>query len=189
MSATPQAARVRTPHAALFSFMLTTFALLAAACGGDGDDKPPKGYVLETILDSTRPGYEIARREDWSAQKGAKSGADVFDLFSAPEKVGNFTPNVNVYCDRSGAKSGTDNYTQTAVSELAKEKITAKVEKKVPIAGAQASMVTFSEDFDFAQIYATDINCAWVLTLTTPEGKRDDYMETFLQMAKTFKRY
>ena len=142
-------------------------------------------------FESKSKGYSVTYPTGWTVQEnGASLLGFEADVFLAPADSG-FSPNVNILCDKHGGGLASDDYLQASLNAFKSLNINVKTGDAVQVGGAKSKLVTYTassmnQPLDFAQLYLTDARCGWVLTLTTKSGDRDEYMDVFLNMAKTF---
>jgi hypothetical protein len=168
-------------------FLAAVLLPLVAACTNEQAPPPTDSGAADAVeqfnqFSSDSKGYSISYPEGWSVQEDAASLGDVSgDAFSAPaEDAG--TPNVNVLC--SPIPKGTTTADLYAVLGTDVE-----VVGQVSLEGVSLDIVdTNSRDevLDYAQVAVAEGECSWVITLTTSEGSRSEYLDVFIQMAESF---
>lgn len=174
-----------------------TLVVLGTGCGGDDSNKDTAGgqsagAIGETTSFKSSLGYTIERPTKWEATGDIAAAPGIkADFFTAPEAIDGFTPNVNILCDPAGAGSKTDAYLKANLDVFKTQKITGEQKGNIKTGAGDAALIYYTTAFggrtlDFAQVYLADSKCGWVMTLTTPENKREQFLGTLRAMAASF---
>ena len=199
----------------LFALLQFTFALLAigamaAGCGDDEAATPGGGETAEPTITETATsisgataegfrqftssgkGYSISYPETWSIEEGAFSSGDISgDGFLAPEPENDFFANVNVLCEPIPEGTTTDEYYEAALESLRSQGVDAQEVDEITVGGSTGRLLYYTSSFqeqtlDFAQVATAQGACGWVITLTTAEGSRSEYLDEFIEMVASF---
>jgi hypothetical protein len=191
-------------HSHLTLAALLAAVLLAWGCGGDkqqtATDEPPEtgstaadvpaGYVT---FASPNRGYAIAHPADWEASADyIKIGEVGGDAFISRDIEDGFKANVNVIREDLPDGMSADDYVEATLDMLeAQLNVDPERGDDVTVAGERASTFAYAAtngtvNYDVTQVVLVADGAAWILTLSTPEGKTPEYMPTFEAMYGSF---
>ncbi len=191
--------------------LLVALGAIAGACGDDeAATSGGRETAAPTITDAATPisgasaegfkqfvssgrGYSISYPETWSIEEDAFSiGGISGDAFLAPEPEDDFIANVNVLCETIPEGMTTDEYYKAALESLTSQGLDVQEVDEVTVGGSTGRLIYYTSSFleqtlDFAQIATAQGACGWVITLTTLEGSRGEYLDEFTEMGASFK--
>jgi hypothetical protein len=150
----------------------------------------PEGY--DTYTSPTR-GYSISHPDDWEVSPDyIKIGEVGGDAFISPDIDDGFKVNVNVIREALPDGVSDDEYIETTLNTLeAQFNVDPERGEDVTVAGEQAATVAYEAtsgtvSYDVTQVVVVAEGAAWILTLSTAEGKTADYLPTFETMYGSF---
>lgn len=147
-------------------------------------------------------GYSVEKPAGWGARPNnlfvVSSELFPSDSFIAPdsEVVDNIRPSVSISCLIPGENERTSADAATAwgafVNQLARQEVPST---RTAVSGVDAFAFNYAQQqHASAPIFAdrTDVvfvsgGCRWLITLLTPEGRRESYIERFEKLLESFK--